>query len=116
MNDTVNALAVAGNNLYVGGVFKTAGGKPSSFIAKAMIGVAAVSEGKLGSLAYSPTTGFSCIFSDATIGITYRIQFSPAMAPGTWTDLTSISYAAPIAVTDPSAAGVTKRFYRAITP
>jgi hypothetical protein len=38
MNGDVVALAVAGNNLYAGGFFSTAGGKISAYIARAVLG------------------------------------------------------------------------------
>ena len=34
MNATVNALAVSGNSLYVGGSFTNAGGVPANYIAR----------------------------------------------------------------------------------
>jgi hypothetical protein len=37
VNSKVTALAVAGDQLYVGGRFQTAGGKPSAFAAIAKI-------------------------------------------------------------------------------
>ena len=39
LDGTVNALAVAGNDLYAGGTFTTAGGKISPYLAKALLDV-----------------------------------------------------------------------------
>ena len=38
LNDTVNALAVSGSDLYAGGSFTKAGGKVSTYVARAIIG------------------------------------------------------------------------------
>ncbi len=67
-------------------------------------------------LAYSPATGFSCIFRDATIGQPYRIQRSPSMAAGTWVDWLNFTYNEPLALSDVGATGAERRFYRAVSP
>jgi alpha-galactosidase len=73
------------------------------------------SAGRLGSLVYSPATGFGCTFSDATIGQPYRILTSPSLAAGSWTDFTNFTYTGPMVISDPSAANGPK-FYRAVSP
>ncbi|MBI3852834.1 MAG: hypothetical protein HY298_21475 [Verrucomicrobia bacterium] len=113
MNRTVYALAVSGTNLYAGGEFTTAGDKVSAYVAKANIGAA---RGRFSDLFYSPVTGFICSFSDGTVGQPYRIQTSPSLAVGPWTDLTNFTYTGPIVITDASAVSTTNTFYRAVTP
>jgi hypothetical protein len=110
----VNALAVAAGNLYVGGSFTKAGDKPTSYIAKATIGTA-VAPGRFSALTYSPIGGFSCTFLDASMGQPYRIQTSPTLATGSWTDVSNFSYASPITLTLPLGAPA-NRFVRAVTP
>jgi hypothetical protein len=112
-NSYVSALAVSGSDLYVGGSFSTAGGKPSAYVARAYIGAA---HGRFTDWVSSPVTGFSCTFSDGTIGKPYRIQTSPSLAGGSWTDLTNFTYAGPTVITDASAVSTTNTFYRAVTP
>ena len=113
MNNGVTALAVSGTNLYAGGGFSTAGNKVSGFAAKANIGAA---RGRFSNLVYSPATGFSSTFLDATVGQPYRIQTSPSLSVEPWTDLTNFIYAGPIVITDASAVSATNTFYRAVTP
>jgi hypothetical protein len=108
---SVSALAVSGATLYAGGSFWTAGGKVSAYVARAHIGPAG---GRFGSLSYSPATGFSCTFSEATPGEPYRIQTSPSLAVGSWANVTNFTYTGPITITDSSAPGPTNRFYRAV--
>jgi hypothetical protein len=74
------------------------------------------SGGRLANLAYSPETGFSFIFRDATVGQPYRIQRSPSMAEGSWVDWQGLVYDGPVGLMDVSATGVERRFYRAVTP
>lgn len=109
----LQALALSGTNLYAGVYFSRAGDRVSAFPAKANIGTTG---GRFGSLAYSPATGFSCILSDATVGQPYRIQTSPSLVEGSWTDFTNFTYTGPIVINDPSAVGATDKFYRAVTP
>jgi hypothetical protein len=112
----VSALAADGSgHLFVGGGFALAGTNVSPFIAQANIG-AGLSAGRFSSLVYSPATGFGCTFSDATIGQPYRIQTSPSLAAGSWTDFTNFTYTGPLVISDPSAPGGLKKFYRAISP
>jgi hypothetical protein len=113
VNSTVRALAVSGSDLYVGGSFTTAGGKVSGYVARAYIGAA---HGIFTNWVYSPATGFSCTFSDGTSGQPYRIQASPSLVTGPWTDLTNFIYAAPLVITDASAVSTTTTCYRAVTP
>ena len=112
-NSCVFAMAVLGSDLYVGGSFSTAGGKPSAYVARAHIGPA---RGRLTNCLSSPVTGFSCTFSDGSLGQPYRIQTSPSLAGDSWTDLTNFTYAGPTIITDTSAVSTTNTFYRAVTP
>jgi hypothetical protein len=111
MDYGVGALAVSGSDLYAGGNFTKAGGKVSASVARAIIGTAG---GRFSSPVYSPATWFSCAFRDATPGEPYRIQASPSLALGSWTDVTNFTYTNPISITDPNSIGPTKRFYRAV--
>jgi len=111
LNSNVCALAVSGTNLYAGGAFTTAGGKVSAYVAKANINAAG---GRFNSPSWSLAAGFSCTFSDATPGQPYRIQTSPSLAPGSWTDLSSFTYTAPITITEPSFRTTAPRYYRAV--
>jgi hypothetical protein len=115
MSDTVLALASSGSDLYAGGYFATAGGKASAYIARANLS-AAVSGGRFGSLVYSPLTGFRSTFYDATIGQPYRIQTSPTLAAGSWTDFTNFTYTGPVVFTEGSPATKTNRYFRAVAP
>ena len=72
--------------------------------------------GRLSNLAYSPATGFSFLFSDATVGQPYRIQISPSLAEGSWADWMSFTYSGPIGLMDVGATGAEMRFYRAVSP
>jgi hypothetical protein len=109
---SVWALAVSDNKLYAGGYFTTAGGKPSAHVAKAIISLA---QGKFSEFMYSPVTGFSCTFIDASIGQPYRIQTSPSLV-GPWTDFTNFVYAGPVVISDPAPLVGTNKFFRAVTP
>lgn len=111
----VKALAVSGADLYAGGDFFSAGSKVSAYAAKANISGLPF-PGRFSSLAYSPITGFSCTFLDASVGQSYRIQTSPTLAAGSWTDFTNFTYTAPIVITDASAGSGTNKFLRAVTP
>ena len=108
----VYALAISGTNLYVGGDFTLAGDKASAYVAKAHVSAA---RGRFSNPSHSPLTGFSCTFLDASVGQPYRIQTSPSLAAGSWTDFTNFTYTAPVVITVP-VAGNTNRFFRAITP
>jgi hypothetical protein len=115
MNSYVNALAVSSSDLYVGGLFTIAGGKVSAHVARAnLLGNLSAAGGRFSNLAYSQSIGFSCIFSDGMAGEPYRIQASPSLAVGSWSDLTNFTYTGPIAITDSSAPGPTNRYYRAV--
>jgi hypothetical protein len=56
------------------------------------------------------------MFSEATIGQPYRIQTTPSLASGSWTDYTNFTYAGPVVITDPSVPAGPKKFYRAVSP
>jgi hypothetical protein len=75
-----------------------------------------VSPGRFTRLSYSADTGFSFIFREATVGQPYRIQFSPSLAEGTWTDWMSFTYTGPAVFTDMGALEAQRRFYRAVSP
>ena len=111
-SSTVYALAVSGTNLYAGGSFTMAGDKVSAYTAKANISAA---RGRFSNPIYYSTTGFSCTFLDGSVGQPYRIQTSPSLAAGSWTDFTNFTYTAPVVITVP-VFGNTNRFFRAITP
>ena len=65
---------------------------------------------------YSPVKCSRCTFNDATVGQPYRLQTSPSLAPGSWTDLTNFSYARPITISAPPSTGASNRFHRALSP
>lgn len=89
-------------------------GSSGIFTANLGAPVSTPSGGAFGSLTFSSVTGFGLTFSDATSGQAYRIQSSST--PGSWTNLTNFIYTTPVSVTDSSAAGAAKKFYRAVTP
>jgi hypothetical protein len=74
------------------------------------------SPGRFTRLSYSPETGLSFIFRDATVGQPYRIQRSSSMAEGSWTDWQSFTYTEPVGLMDVGATGAERRFYRAVSP
>jgi hypothetical protein len=74
------------------------------------------SPGRFSNLSYSPATGFSFIFRDASVGQAYRIQRSSSLAEGSWTDWQSFTYTEPVGFLDFSATAATNRFYRAVSP
>jgi len=74
------------------------------------------SPGRFTRLSYSPETGLSFIFRDATPGQPYRIQTSTSLAEASWTDWMSFNYTGPMLLTDLGAAETTNKFYRAISP
>lgn len=74
------------------------------------------SAGRFTNFKYSPETGFSFVFRDATVGQPYRIQRSPSMAEGNWTDWQNFTYTEPVGLMDVSATGAERRFYRAVSP
>ncbi len=110
----VYALTILATDLYAGGAFYYAGDKISPFAAKANISGLPF-PGKFTNLVSSPVTGFTCTFLDASVGQPYRIQTSPSLAAGSWTDFTNFTYTVPVVITVP-VAGNTNRFFRAITP
>jgi uncharacterized delta-60 repeat protein len=75
-----------------------------------------VSPGQFTRLGYSPETGFSFIFRDATAGQPYRIQRSPSLTEGSWTDWLYFTYDGAIGIMDVDATGAERRFYRAVSP
>ncbi len=112
----VNALAADGaGHLYVGGSFYTAGTNFSPFIARANIAGSGAG-GRFENAMYSPLTGFSVLFNEATPGQLYRIQTSSSLGPNAWADLTNFIYSSPLLITDETALTATNRLYRAVSP
>lgn len=72
--------------------------------------------GRFSHIAYSPQTGVSFIFRDATVGKPYRIQTSASAEVGSWVDWMTFTFTEPVAFTDLGALTKTNRFYRAVTP
>jgi len=72
--------------------------------------------GRFANLSYSPAMGFIFVFRDATVGQPYRIQRSPSMAEGSWTNWQSFTYTEPTGFMDVGATGAERRFYRAVSP
>jgi hypothetical protein len=118
LNNRVRALAADGaGHLFVGGDFSLAGTNVSAYIAQANLsGQINRAGGRFGSPAYSPATGFTCTFSDATAGQPYRIQTFSSPAIGSWTDFTNFTYTGPIVITDTANVARTNKFYRAVSP
>ena len=112
LDASVSALLVSGGNLYVGGSFTKAGSIVSSRIARASIGIA---QGRFANPAYSPAAGFAVNFLDASVGQPYRIQTSPSLASGTWTDYSNFVYSVPVPIAAPAGTTSTSRFFRAVT-
>ena len=74
-----------------------------------------VNRGRFTNLSYSPDTGFSFIFRDATVGRPYRIQVSSSLTGG-WLDWQTFNYLGPVGFSDLGALETTNRFYRAVSP
>jgi hypothetical protein len=112
----VYALAAdTAGHLFVGGYFYFAGTNVSPCIAQANLSPN-VNPGLIGNPVYSPLTGFSCTFSEGTVGQAYHIQTSPSLAAGTWADLTNFTYSVPIVIIDSSSQATPMKFYRAASP
>ena len=108
----VRGLAFDGaGRLFVGGYFWYAGTNLTPDLAQANIGAL---PGRFDNPTLSASAGFSCTFSGGTPGYPYRVQTSPSLLPGSWTDLTNFTYGGPITVTDPGTAK--SRFLRATSP
>ena len=90
-----------------------AGGKRSTYAAKAYIGPA---RGRFASAAYSPLSGILSTFSDGSTGDSYRVQTCTSLVVDAWTDLTNFTYVQPTLIVDPATNGVPTRFYRAVSP
>lgn len=115
MSGNVLALAISGNELYAGGNFTSAGEKTAAYVARANI-LFSVAPGRFTNMIHSPTAGFSCMFVDATIGQTYRIQTSPDLSATNWVDLTNFTYTGPVVITNAIVPFETNRFFRTIAP
>jgi hypothetical protein len=109
----VNALAVTAVALYAGGSFDKAGDKAVGYVAKANI-TGLPFGGRFSNPVFSAGNGFTCTFLDASVGRPYRIQSSPSIDGGGWTDITNFIYTKPTAITDLTA--TTNKFLRAVTP
>jgi hypothetical protein len=115
VNGAVQALAADGaGRLFVGGDFTIAGTSVCNRIAQANL-AGAISGGTLAGPVFISGAGFSCTFSNGTMGKAYRIQSCPALGSGTWTDVTNFTYSGPVRFTDGNNSG-TNCFYRAISP
>ena len=90
-------------------------GSATSYVAQLTVYIPS-NPGRFSNLSYSPETGFSFIFRDATLGQPYRIQRSPSMAEGSWVDWQSFNYLGPVGFSDLGGLETTNRFYRAVTP
>jgi trimeric autotransporter adhesin len=110
----VLALATdTAGHLFLGGGFYSAGTNVSPFVVQANIGPC---PGRLGTATFSPSNGVSLSFYQGKNGQDYRIQTSPSLAPGSWTDLTNFTYSGPTAINDSAAISAPKKFYRAVSP
>jgi len=102
-------------HLYVGGFFCLAGATVSPFIVQANL-IPTIAGGRFTDLMFSPLTGFTATFSDATVGEPYRIQSSPAGAGPSWSDFTNFTYTGPVMINDPSVGSTSNKLFRAVTP
>jgi hypothetical protein len=93
-------------------VITNAYGSTTSSVAQLTV----INPGRFTDLSYSKATGFSCIFREGTHGQTYRIQRSPALAEGSWTNWQTFTYTEPVGLMDVGATGVERRYYRALSP
>jgi hypothetical protein len=75
-----------------------------------------ISLGRFSNYSYSPVMGLSFLFRDGTVGQSYRIQTSTALAAGSWVDWQSFTYTGPVGFLDFNATGAERRFYRAVSP
>jgi hypothetical protein len=96
-------------------VVTNAYGSVTSFVAQLTVTVPP-NPGRFAHPSYSPDTGLSFIFRDATLGQHYRIQTSPSLADGSWTDWQSFTYTGPVGLMDVGATDAERRFYRAVSP
>ncbi|HRZ45995.1 MAG TPA: immunoglobulin domain-containing protein [Candidatus Paceibacterota bacterium] len=96
-------------------VLTNAYGSATSQVAQLTV-VVPPSDGRLTDFAYSPTTGFTFIFRDGTVGQPYRIQRSPSLEKDSWVDWQSFTCTEPNAFLDLGAVTATNRFYRAVSP
>ncbi|MFA6544627.1 MAG: hypothetical protein WCS99_09400 [Limisphaerales bacterium] len=69
----------------------------------------------LGVSSYLTAAGMTLSFTGEN-NRAYRLQYSTTLLLGSWTTLTNFTYIAPLSVTDASTAGLTNRFYRAVSP
>ena len=102
---------VAGYTVVVTNVY----GSGTSIVAQLTVTIPP-SPGRFTHLSYSPETGLSFIFRDATVGKPYRIQTSPSLAEGSWVDWLNFNYTGPVLLTDLGALDSTNKFYRSISP
>jgi len=96
-------------------VVTNAYGSVTSIVAQLTVTIPS-SPGRFTRLSYSPDTGLSFIFREATLGQPYRIQTSPSLAEGSWTDWMTFTYNGPTAFTDLGALDAQRRFYRVVSP
>ena len=108
---STNSIDAAGYTVVVTNAY----GSVTSSVAQLTVTIPP-SPGRFTRLAYSPETGFSFIFRDATVGQPYRIQISLSLAEGSWVDWMSFNYTSPVGFMDLGAVESTNKFYRAISP
>ena len=107
----MNALALSGNDLYVGGTFTTAGGKSSAYVARAIL----------------PDNSLKFIITNGSFGLTNGLFVSTLTGPDAanavieastnledWTPLTTNPLTGGSTYfTDPQTTNQPERFYRA---
>ena len=112
----VYALAVSGTDLYVGGEFRTAGGKPSQCLAKALLngppinltGTAKLPNGSIQfGFTHNPSNSFSALATT-----------NAALPASNWTTLGPVTEISPgrYQFTDADATNFLRRFYRVLWP
>jgi len=104
----IQLAAAAGYTVVVTNVY----GSATSHVAQLTV----INPGRFANLSYSPAMGFTFVFRDATVGQPYRIQRSPSMAEGSWTNWQSFTYTEPTGFMDVGATGAERRFYRVVSP
>jgi poly(3-hydroxybutyrate) depolymerase len=69
--------------------------------------------GRFDQIACSPNAGFHCVFRDAALGQTFRIETCNSLMSGAWSEMTNFVFTAPTVITDRSA-GSSGRYYRSV--
>lgn len=115
VDDACFALSVVGDDLYAGGDFISAGNKPARHLARARITGTDVTAGRFGDWVSSPGELRFTLFETSN-SARCRVQSSTFSPLGPWTELTNFVSAGPTVVSDTFPAGVSNKFYRAISP